>query len=195
MEKLRFHNQGPFSFVIESGECMGISGASGVGKTLMLRAIMDLDPHEGNIFLDNVESNTVSAPQWRKRVGMLPAECQWWHDTVGEHFRHVDHGLLKRLGFDEDVMKWEIRRLSTGERQRLGLVRLLWKKPQVLLLDEPTASLDAKNVGKAEDIILDYRKESGAGILWVSHDTEQLGRVTDRFYLMRNNGILEEYGS
>ena len=95
-----------------------MSGPSGAGKTLLLRAIADLDPHRGRVFLDDAECNAFSASDWRGRVGMLPAESQWWGDSVGEHFAQIDYGLLECLGFDKEVMHWQISRLSSGERQR-----------------------------------------------------------------------------
>ncbi len=116
---------------------------------------------------------------WRHQVGMLPAESQWWHDTVGAHFSttHLDH--FTALEFDADVLHWSVS-LSTGERQRLALLRLLANRCKALLLDEPTASLDAENVRRVERLIAAYRSETGAAVLWVSHDSEQERRVADR---------------
>ncbi len=192
VEKLRFHVHGPFSFTINSCELVGLTGPSGVGKTLMLRALIDLDPHEGQIFVDDVECNNVSAPVWRKMVGMLPAETQWWHDKVGEHMNEPRMDVLERLGFDMDVLDWEVRRLSTGEKQRLGLVRLLCNSPEVLLLDEPTASLDISNAEEVEKIISEYSEERNVAVLWVTHDIEQLRRITRRYFLMKTEKELEE---
>jgi putative ABC transport system ATP-binding protein len=71
-----------------------------------------------------------------------------------------------------------ISRLSTGERQRLALARLLALRPQVLLLDEATANLDPSNRDRVEDLIQYYRREQGAAVLWVSHDPDQRRRLT-----------------
>jgi ABC-type iron transport system FetAB ATPase subunit len=171
---------GPCELVLAAGECVCLSGPSGAGKTLLLRAIADLDPHDGEVKLNGESCATLRAPQWRRRVGLLPAESAWWHDTVGPHFREPDSALLQKLGFSSEALAWEVRRLSTGERQRLALARLLANEPQVLLLDEPTASLDPANVGKVEQVIDEYRREHGAAVLWVSHDPQQIARVSDR---------------
>ena len=192
VDKLRFHIHGPFSFSINGGECVGLTGPSGIGKTLMLRAIVDLDPHQGEVFVDGVECNSVSAPEWRRMVGMLQAETQWWHDTVGEHIKKPSSSLLHRLGFSDEVLGWEVRRLSTGEKQRLGLVRVLCNSPKVLLLDEPTASLDVCNTEEVEKIIKEYLKENGAAVLWVAHDLDQLKRVCGRYLVMKSEKKLEE---
>ncbi|HDM77180.1 MAG TPA: ATP-binding cassette domain-containing protein [Deltaproteobacteria bacterium] len=192
VEELRFRKHGPFSFLVNAGECVGLTGPSGIGKTLMLRAIIDLDPHEGKVFVDDIECNSVSAPEWRKMVGMLQAETQWWHDTVGEHMNNPPPELLQRLGFDQDVLNWEVRRLSTGEKQRLGLVRVLCNFPKVLLLDEPTASLDVCNAEEVEKIIKEYMAANGAAVLWVAHDLDQLKRLCGRYFVMESEKELRE---
>jgi ABC-type iron transport system FetAB ATPase subunit len=142
------------------------------------------------VFLDDVESQTVEAPQWRKMMGLLPAESQWWHDTVGPHFRGVPGGL-QELGFDDNVMGWTVSRLSTGERQRLALLRLLANRPQALLLDEPTASLDTENVSQAEKLIARYREETKAPVIWVTHDPHQAKRSADRHFELNDNMLIE----
>ncbi len=192
IKALCYQDRGPFDLTVEAGRCIGLSGPSGSGKTLMLRAIADLDPHSGHIFLDETECLTMQAPQWRKQVGLLPAESQWWYDTAGENFTStVDKTWLKRLGFDEDALSWQISRLSSGERQRLALVRLLSCRPQALLLDEPTASLDSANIQNAEALIAEYRRNTGAAVLWVSHDTGQIKRVAERHFQIHHQTLTE----
>src|SRR5690348_5206128 len=74
------------SFELGSGECIALQGASGSGKTVLMRAIADLDPNEGTIKLDGVLRESVPAPAWRRQVTYLAAEPGWWADTVQEHF-------------------------------------------------------------------------------------------------------------
>jgi len=218
-EGLRTICGGPFSFSVERGECVVLSGPSGCGKTLLLRAIADLDPAEGNVRLDGENRDSMPAPLWRRRVGWLPAESRWWADRVGTHFpmsgnHHTSEGVvipraektdgdfsnpwkksdksfqgLETLGFEKDVLEWRVERLSTGEKQRLALFRLLLNEPEVLLLDEPTASLDASNVWKIEEVISNYRKSTGAAVLWVSHDPEQIARTADRHLQFSGSGL------
>ncbi len=195
VENLSFRNRGPYSFIVHGGQCCGLCGASGSGKTLLLRSLVDLDQHTGMISLDTVTCREIQAPEWRKRVGMLPAESCWWFDSVGEHFS--DPGsqvkeLLRPLGFGMDVMDWQVQRLSTGEKQRLAIVRLLANSPQALLLDEPTASLDRKNITRAEDMLLGYCRDKAIPLLWVSHDPVQLDRVADLCMTMQQDGRLVE---
>ncbi len=164
--------------------CLGLHGESGSGKTLLLRAIADLDVNAGAVFLEGTPRSQFTGPQWRRRVALLPAESQWWGDSVAEHARHWPQSLLTALGFPQDVLAWQISRLSSGEKQRLALVRMLANQPRVLLLDEPTANLDAGNTRIVEKIVHDYLQQNRAAAIWVSHDRAQLERVAIRQAVM-----------
>jgi ABC-type iron transport system FetAB ATPase subunit len=184
LEALRPRVLAPVNLDLKAGELVFISGPSGSGKSLLLRAIADLDPHEGQVWLDGEPRSEMAAHQWRRRVGLLPAESFWWSDRVGPHFPenaghpHPDHEVLGELGFGPDVLDWSISRLSTGERQRLALARLLAQVPEVLLLDEATANLDPVNRDRVESVVQAYRRGQAVATLWVSHDPEQRERLT-----------------
>lgn len=182
---------------LTAGERLFLSGASGSGKSLLLRAIADLDPHRGEVWLDELPRSRLTPPEWRRRVGLLPAESHWWAETVGEHWRAPAAGspieaLLIALGFDVDVSGWAITRLSTGERQRLALARLLLNQPQALLLDEATANLDSVNRERVETVLEDYRAAHATAMLWVSHDPEQRVRLGGRRLVIRGNRLEPE---
>lgn len=197
IKDLRFRDRGPYNFRVASGACVAVQGASGAGKSLLLRAICDLDPRSGDIRLGDVHIDQVTGPAWRSLVGMLPAESGWWHDLVGEHFAdftNVDELALATLGFDRLVAQWQVSRLSTGERQRLAILRLLSHQPRCLLLDEPTASLDQNSVERVEQLLLNYGKEHQAPMLWVSHDSAQLARVSQHRLLIDPGGRLTDTG-
>lgn len=184
----------PFSLTIEADTCVGLSGASGSGKTRLLRAMSDLDPWNGTMQLKGTDAHSIPAPEWRRRIGYLPADALWWHDTVGAHFLKDDpfpEGYSWcSAGFEPDVVHWDISRLSSGERQRLAVLRLLCRKPHALLLDEPTAHLDPQNAQMIEALFVTYQKANHIPILWVAHHPEQLNRVASIQYQMRN-GIPE----
>lgn len=190
--------RGPFSLNIAAGECISLRGPSGSGKSLLLRAIADLDPHTGRVLLDGVPCQQFDAPQWRRRIGLLAVESQWWHDTVGAHFPGCDGNTgatncpwLAPLGFGPEVLGWQVSRLSSGEKQRLALARTFMNQPRVLLLDEPTASLDVINIAAVETLVADYRRETDAAVLWVSHDSAQAARVAGRHYQLTSHGLQE----
>ena len=183
----------PASFSLSAGECVAVRGPSGAGKTLLLRAIADLDPNEGLVCLDGHDRSMIAGPEWRRLVGYLPAEPGWWADTVGEHFSEWTAALavVKDLGLPEEAKAWPITRLSTGERLRLALVRAMMLRPKVLLLDEPTASLDPASVAAVEALIA-TRVRAGLAVLWVSHDAEQAKRVAHRLLLVDGGQVREE---
>jgi len=179
------------SFRLGEGELACLSGPSGSGKTRLLRALVDLDPSEGSVTLMGVRRESLPPQQWRRRVAFLPAESRWWAATVAEHFAVVDAKQLRRLGFDEDVAGWRVERLSSGEKQRLAMLRLLANRPEVLLLDEPTANLDAENIERVEKLVTDYVSTQRASCLWVSHDRRQITRLCERCLEMADAGLRE----
>jgi putative ABC transport system ATP-binding protein len=166
---------------------------SGAGKTLLLRAIADLDPNEGLVRLDGRDRSTITGPEWRRLVGYVPADPGWWADTVGEHFSDWTAALafVRDLGFPDEAKAWPIARLSTGERLRLALIRALMVRPKVLLLDEPTAALDPASVAAVESLIA-AQLRAGLAVLWVTHDAEQAKRIAHRLLVVDGGQVREE---
>ncbi|WP_404416291.1 ATP-binding cassette domain-containing protein [Marinospirillum sp.] len=180
------------SLTLQPGEIACVSGMSGSGKSLFLRALADLDPHQGQVWLGDVEQQSLPAHQWRQRVRMVPAESQWWFDRVDEHFPDdYSAAELPELDLPEAAMSWQVSRLSSGEKQRLALLRALAWPPQVLLLDEPTANLDSRTADKVEAWLLKHIRLQAWPTLWVSHDQRQIDRVADRHFVI-HDGQLQE---
>lgn len=196
------HGLGAVDLLIPAGQMRLLSGPSGAGKSLLLRAIADLDPHDGEVWLDDRARSGMRPADWRRQVGLLMAESGWWAESVGAHFPSTSEpgappvtDLLAALGFSPQALDWPVARLSTGERQRLALARLLAGRPAALLLDEPTANLDPANREGVENLILDYRRQQDAAVLWVTHDPEQrarLSRLAGTVRLLINGGELRE---
>lgn len=181
------------SFELRRGECITIQGASGSGKTLLLRAIADLDPSEGTVMLAGATRERMPAPAWRRQVTFVAAEPGWWGDTVREHFAKWEEALplIEELSLPSSCAEWNIQRLSTGERQRLGLVRALALHSRVLLLDEPTSGLDADATAAVEAMIA-RRAQAGTGVIWVTHDAEQARRIASRRFIIKDGRMTEE---
>ncbi len=165
------------NLLIPGGQTLCIYGHSGSGKSLLLRAIADLDPNQGNVSLGDIQRDAVPATRWRSLVMYLAPESHWWHDGVRTHAPSWPVGTLHALGFDDDVLDWDISRLSTGERQRLAIARALARKPKALLLDEPTANLDQTNTLAVEQLLMDYQKGIQSPFIWVSHEAAQRDRI------------------
>lgn len=189
---LRTKAGGPVDLRVARGEIVALRGPSGSGKSLILRAIADLDPAEGEVALEGTARATIAAPEWRRRVALVPAESGWWADRVGDHFHEgADvRPLLAALGLSDDTLEWEVRRLSTGERQRLAIARALALEPAVWLFDEPTAALDAEAAALVERLLTQGR-DRGAAILMVTHDAAQAERLGARS-LHLSHGQLSE---
>jgi ABC-type iron transport system FetAB ATPase subunit len=170
---------------LEARSMVFISGPSGSGKTRLLRVVADLDAHHGDIWLNGRHREEFQGHQWRQRVGMLPTESRWWRNDAASHFATLPGTeALEGLRLEVAVLKRPIDQLSTGERQRLALLRLLENAPRVLLLDEPTASLDSDSAGLVEAQVKTYVEETGAAVIWVSHDAKQAKRLATQRYTM-----------
>lgn len=193
VEQLVRSGLAPVSMEVPDGVCVAVRGRSGAGKSLMLRAVADLDPSEGRITLDGKPRDAMPAPDWRRLVTYVAAESGWWADRVGDHFELEDiaAGYLPRLGFHGDVMSWPVSRLSSGEKQRLALLRAVVQGPRVLLLDEPTSALDPDATAKVESLLRE-KLQSGVGIVMVTHDKRQAERMSDRRYLIEDGRLSEE---
>jgi putative ABC transport system ATP-binding protein len=169
---------GPFTFDVAGGACLAITGPSGSGKSRLLRMVADLDVSQGEVRLNLRARETWSGPAWRRQVGYVPAEPGWWTDRVRDHFedpsaaRLVAERLLVRPALLEDP----VAQLSTGERQRLAIVRALLAAPCVLLLDEPTAALDGAATAAVEALLRE-RRAQGLAVVLVTHDEALAERV------------------
>ncbi len=182
---------GPVSFDVAAGECIGIFGESGCGKTRLLRSIADLDPHHGSLFLNEEDALSMHASLWRRRVAFLPSESQWWRDRVAEHFSlPPDEPELGSLGLLPKILVAEVSHLSSGEKQRLALLRALKNSPAVLLLDEVTAHLDSERAELTEKKIVELQSERNLAVVWVSHNIDQLRRVCSRILYMEQGGTI-----
>ena len=184
---------GPFDLELATGECLAITGPSGSGKSLCLRMIADLDPNEGDVLLDGASRRSCSAPTWRRQVVYSAAEPGWWHERVADHFRgetsEIARGMLPGLALAAAIFDSEVVHLSTGERQRMALIRALALQSPVLLLDEPTGALDQDSTHLVE-MVLRQRLAAGTTILMVTHSAAQAERLARRHLRMENRRLV-----
>lgn len=176
-------HHGLYSLDINSGDCVVITGESGVGKSVFLRMIADLIPNEGNVFLDGKERNDFTPSLWRRQVTYVSAESGWWAKTVKEHFHDLELARywLPRLNLKETLLDVDVVQLSTGEKQRMALLRALSPQVHFLLLDEITSALDPKSVIVVEQCVKELQQQN-IGILLVSHNMEQVQRLATTHY-------------
>jgi ABC-type dipeptide/oligopeptide/nickel transport system ATPase subunit len=122
----------------------------------------------------------------------VAADSGWWTSPVSAHMTEPAEALSlsAELGLPAALMEAAPENISSGERQRLALVRALILKPRFLLLDEPTSALDPASTLKVEELLA-RRKHEGMGLLVVSHDADQVARIADRRYVLSGAGLAE----
>jgi putative ABC transport system ATP-binding protein len=177
----------PFELSLGIGTCAAITGPSGSGKSLLLRMIADLDPNEGEVWLNERARASMPAPAWRRQVTYVAAESGWWADMVMQHFPAGSRGevaaLAASLALRAELLDAPVAQLSTGEKQRFALLRALLPGAPVLLLDEPTGPLDEDSVARVETL-LRQRMATGTSVLLVTHDPRQAERLGHQRYRM-----------
>jgi len=178
--------------MVEAGECVVISGRSGCGKSTFLKLIADLIPGIGTVTLGRFQREVVPASAWRRKVIYVASDAGWWTSPVAAHMSDLPAArvFMAMLEMREDLLLASPEEISSGERQRLALIRALILKPCFLLLDEPTSALDQTSAGLVEDLLL-KAKARGIGLLVASHDTAQISRLADRHIVMSDAGLLE----
>jgi putative ABC transport system ATP-binding protein len=190
---LRSHLAGPFDLTVEAGECVAMTGPSGAGKSLFLRMIADLDPSQGEVFLDATERRSLPAPAWRRRVVYSAAEPGWWSESIQDHFHgggmEFARTMAPRLGLASRLLDGPVVRLSTGERQRLALIRALALASPVLLLDEPTGALDEESTQRVEAVLHEHLA-AGVTIAMVTHSPAQATRLGHRHLRMTDRQLV-----
>ncbi len=185
---------GPISLSVEAGACVAIMGPSGSGKSRFLRALVDLDPNQGQASLGGRQRNLMPAYLWRRLVGLVPSESGWWAERVADHFEGGQDPapMLQAVGL-ANALQWEVSRLSSGERHRLAIVRALCLSPEALLLDEPTAALDDAATATVEALIR-AQCAQGVPVILVTHDHGQAERLASRRFRMADGQLHAEGG-
>ena len=162
-------------------------GPSGAGKSTLLRLLNRLaDPDEGTVRFHGSDVRELDPLDLRRRVGLVPQLPAPVPGSVADnvafgprlHGEEVDpERPLQLAGLDASFADRDASRLSVGEQQRVMLARALALEPEVLLLDEPTASLDAAATGAVEEAL---RGLSGVSLVLVTHDRGQAERLAER---------------
>lgn len=179
------------SLVLPAG-ITAVSAPSGSGKSRFFRAIADLVVNDGIVSLGEIDRAQISAPEWRKQVRYVSSEPAWWGATMRDNIPQGDttESLLEKFGLAANLMDSPLADLSSGERQRFGLIRALHDDPKVLLLDEPTAALDEALSIKVETELTE-RALNGRIVLLVSHSEAQIARIADRVLTIENGQVVE----
>lgn len=197
------------SLQVARSEVLVIIGPSGCGKSTLLRTINGLEPIQGGSITFNDQVITDRKVKWepvRERIGMVFQSYELFpHLTVldnlllgpkvvqkakKDEMTARAHALLKRVGLDDRADSYP-RQLSGGQKQRIAIVRALMMQPEVLLLDEITASLDPEMVREVLDVVLELAGD-GMTMLIVTHEMAFAQAIADRVIFMEAGQIVEE---
>jgi len=183
---------------IAAGEVFGYLGPNGAGKTTTIRLLLDyLRPTRGSASLFGLDSHRDSLAI-RRRVGYLPGDLHLYDSLSGreltDYFGRLRGGvsrarvddLAERLDCD---LRREIRTLSSGNRQKVGLVQALMSDAEVLILDEPTNGLDPLVQQTFYGLVVEARA-AGRTVFLSSHVLPEVERVCDRFGIIREGGLV-----
>ncbi len=186
------------SFRVEPGETLGVLGPNGAGKTTTIRVLLDLiRPTSGRASVFGIESSSDPVAIHR-RIGYLPGEFTLYDRLTGaepiEYFANLRGGvdrayskaLIERLGLDPSR---RFREYSKGNKQKVGLVCALQHRPELLILDEPTAGLDPL-VQQTFDKLLFEAREEGRTVFLSSHIISEVERTCDRVAIIRDGRIV-----
>lgn len=170
-----------FDLAVEAGEAVCVRGPSGSGKTLLLRALADLDPIDaGHVSLDGIDREALTAQAWRRQVRYVHQTPPRLPGTVADAFAEAQEiSGASADPLDDLPPSSEVSQLSGGEAQRLFLHLALATRPRVLLLDEPTASLDGDRVNEILDLLTAFQAAGGALVI-VTHDDGLADRLGGR---------------
>ncbi len=198
------------NFYVKKGECLGLVGGSGAGKSVILRSLIGLEkPDAGVVEIDGIDITKLNENQLiaiRKKVayafqGGALFDSQSVYDNLAYPLReHTDfseekikHRIISQLtefGLADaiDLLPSE---LSGGMQKRVGLARAMMLEPEILLYDEPTAGLDPYNTKKIQELILRLKNKGVTSIL-VTHDMPTAIAVCDKFAFLKDKIISEQ---
>lgn len=186
---------------VQRGELITIMGPSGSGKSTLLRLINRLsEADSGSILLNGRNIKDYDPLELRRRAGMVFQVPLVFRGSVRDNLTlgmrlwgtRVDVGALARdTGVPENLLDADAEQFSVGEKQRVCIARALANQPEILLLDEPTSSLDAATAEKIERLLLSMREERNLTMLWVTHDIEQAKRIDGRRFMLSGGRLVE----
>lgn len=192
------------SFNVSPGDCIGIVGSNGSGKTTLLSIIGGIQkPDTGRILVDGANLSSLSSasssisyvPQENPLINELTARDNlrlWYHGSRSSLNNELKEGILKMLGVDEFIDK-TVSKMSGGMKKRLSIAIALLSKPDVLIMDEPSAALDISCKFQIKKYMQYYTQQMNGSIILASHDQSELS-ICNKLFLLKN-GVLTAINS
>ncbi|MGM0499726.1 MAG: ABC transporter ATP-binding protein [Bacillota bacterium] len=181
-----------------------ILGSSGGGKTTFLKLLNNMiTADQGVVKYKSAEIESYDPVKLRREVVMLPQDPKIFKGTIEDNFKLTEeitgNQVSKNLNYKELLTKVSLTQklddsadnLSGGEKQRLALARVMLLEPKVLLLDEPSSSLDKKTEEKIIKMVVDYAKENDRTLIMVTHSSEIAEKFADEIINIENGEIID----
>jgi ATP-binding cassette subfamily B protein len=198
------------SFNVAKGEMIALLGESGIGKSTIIQLLQKFyQPEGGNIFVNGLNIQQIDTHSWRSHIGVVPQEVKIFNGTLlfnivlsnvqkdieeavafcesvglSKYFNEMPQGYLTLIG-EEGI------NISGGQKQLVGIARVLWNKPKLLLLDEATSGMDRKTEKVVMDIIRNYR--TNMATILVTHKIKTAS-IADRIYNLED-GVVSSSGT
>ena len=186
------------------GRITTLVGPSGAGKTTLLKLCNGLlSPDNGNIYIKEKHIEDYSPLELRRLVGIALQSAPMVGGTVYDNINLPKKlqgevvpekeavQLLEDVGLEKDFLKRKAADLSGGQRQKVSIARTLVNKPEILLLDEITSSLDRKSLKEIEELIGQINRKYGTTIIWITHNLQQALEVGDYTWVMMEGEVIE----
>ena len=194
------------TFELKKGEVLAIAGPSGSGKSSLLRLLNRLDePTSGTVFVEGTDYRSLEPRVLRRKLGLVTQRPYLFPDTVAENLQFgpaqraetlpndAIEELLRQVGLKGFAAR-NVATLSGGEAQRVSLARTIANSPVVLLLDEPTSSLDEAAKLEVEAAIQSVVRDHGLTCVTVTHDLAQASRLAEGHWCSNRDGLFAKAG-
>ena len=200
------------NFELFANKTVGIMGLSGSGKTTLLKAILNTTPYQGDIYWKGKHLKNFKKQQWQEfrcqvapvfqdpsqslspRISVKKILLEGLNLHTSFSLKEKEQkilSLMDKFQLNYSILQKYPHQLSGGQQQRLAIARVFLYKPQVLLLDEPTSSLDLENQSRIFRYLLEYQKKNDAAYLIVSHDQELLKSFADNIFFLQNKTLTQ----
>lgn len=190
------------------GKITTLVGPSGAGKTTLLKLCNGLlSPDSGDIYIKGQPIESFEPVALRRTVGMALQSAPMIKGSVYRNLnlplqlqgQKLDpkeaEALLHDVGLEGDFLQRDVKELSGGQRQKVSIARTLVNKPQILLLDEITSSLDRTSLKEVEELIVKINRKYGTAILWITHNLQQAMEIGNYTWVMMDGEVIETGGS
>jgi peptide/nickel transport system ATP-binding protein len=199
------------SLSLRRGECLGIVGESGSGKSTLGRAVLQMVPYQGSIFLDGQDFTPLRGSARRALRRRIQVVFQDPRESLNPRIRIADiiaeplrlaggaradetaavHDLLARVGLNPEMGARLPGAVSGGQAQRIAIARALAASPDIIVLDEPTSSLDVSTQAMLLNLLKDLAVETGLSYILISHDFAVVSYMADRIAVLKAGEIVE----